>query len=88
MSRRGSDDYQETSSPQSFESGIPASTLNEGEHKASEDLDESGPAVKEKNRLRQRQLVIQELVDTEAVFVRDMNVVEYFWFSQEGLPST
>ena len=31
---------------------------------------------KEKNRLTQRQMVIRELIDTEAVFVRDMNVIE------------
>ncbi|CAK7219204.1 hypothetical protein SCUCBS95973_003740 [Sporothrix curviconia] len=31
---------------------------------------------KEQTRLVQRQMVIRELVDTEAVFVRDMNIVE------------
>ena len=31
---------------------------------------------KEKGRLLQRQMVIRELVDTEAVFIRDMNIVE------------
>ncbi|PSR90445.1 hypothetical protein BD289DRAFT_481689 [Coniella lustricola] len=76
MSRRDSDDYHETSSPQSFESGVPVPTPQESDHKTSEDVDDSEPAKKEIHRLRQRQLVIQELVDTEAVFVRDMNVVE------------
>lgn len=32
--------------------------------------------IKERNRLHQRQMVIRELVDTEAVFIRDMNIVE------------
>ena len=32
--------------------------------------------TKEQTRLVQRQMVIRELVDTEAVFVRDMNIVE------------
>lgn len=76
MSRRDSEDYHGTSSPQSFESSLPVPIPHEGDHKSPEDADETGPAKKEKNRLRQRQLVIQELVDTEAVFVRDMNVVE------------
>ncbi|KJR89445.1 Rho guanyl nucleotide exchange [Sporothrix schenckii 1099-18] len=31
---------------------------------------------KEQSRLVQRQMVIRELIDTEAVFVRDMNIVE------------
>ncbi|EPE03967.1 rho guanyl nucleotide exchange [Ophiostoma piceae UAMH 11346] len=32
--------------------------------------------TKEQTRLVQRQMVIRELVDTEAIFVRDMNIVE------------
>ncbi|EGX91768.1 Rho guanyl nucleotide exchange factor [Cordyceps militaris CM01] len=34
------------------------------------------PSEKERHRLMQRRNVIKELVDTEAVFVRDMNIVE------------
>ncbi|KAJ4163849.1 hypothetical protein LMH87_005553 [Akanthomyces muscarius] len=34
------------------------------------------PSEKERHRLAQRRNVIKELVDTEAVFVRDMNIVE------------
>lgn len=82
VSRRESDEYSHiTSSPQSLASGTPAQTPLEapfeGERKLSEDAgEETGPAKKEKSRLRQRELCIKELVDTEAVFVRDMNVVE------------
>lgn len=82
ISRRESDEYSHiTSSPQSLASGTPAQTpldnAPEGERKLSEDAtSETGPAKKEKSRLRQRELCIKELVDTEAVFVRDMNVVE------------
>lgn len=35
-----------------------------------------GPTDKEKKRLKQRQMVIKELIDTESAFVRDMSVVE------------
>lgn len=79
VSRRDSDDYHNASTPHSLNSETPAQTPFEGENdiKLPEDADEeSGPAKKEKSRLRQRQLCIKELVDTEAVFVRDMNVVE------------
>ena len=48
----------------------PAAELTEEER-----LEEAA-VKKEKRRLAQRRLVIKELVDTEAVFVRDMNVVE------------
>lgn len=34
------------------------------------------PSSKEKHRLIQRRNVVKELIDTEAVFVRDMNIVE------------
>lgn len=34
------------------------------------------PSSKEKQRLIQRRNVVKELIDTEAVFVRDMNIVE------------
>ncbi len=35
-----------------------------------------GPVDKERKRLKQRQLVIRELIDTESIFIRDMSVVE------------
>ncbi|KFA66296.1 hypothetical protein S40285_01920 [Stachybotrys chlorohalonatus IBT 40285] len=55
----------------SFGSLTPAS----GEAKSvSQDSDDV--AKKERHRLLQRRNVIKELVDTEAVFVRDMNIVE------------
>ncbi|KAJ0167126.1 Dynamin-binding protein [Colletotrichum tanaceti] len=38
--------------------------------------DNEGPTGKERHRLVQRRNVIRELVDTEMVFVRDMNIVE------------
>lgn len=80
VSRRDSDDYHNASTPHSLDSETPAQTPFDGEVgdiKSPEEDDElSGPARKEKSRLRQRQLCIKELVDTEAVFVRDMNVVE------------
>ncbi|KAL0939368.1 rho guanyl nucleotide exchange [Colletotrichum truncatum] len=38
--------------------------------------DKDGPTGKEKHRLVQRRNVIKELIDTEMVFVRDMNIVE------------
>ncbi|KAJ4394590.1 hypothetical protein N0V93_003809 [Gnomoniopsis smithogilvyi] len=82
VSRRESDDYSHIeSSHDSLGSGTPAQTpidnSLEEERKLSEDASgETGPAKKEKSRLRQRELCIKELVDTEAVFVRDMNVVE------------
>lgn len=78
VSRRESDEFSHvTSSPQSLTSANPVQPLLEGEHKLSQDAgEETGPAKKEIRRLRQRELCIKELVDTEAVFVRDMNVVE------------
>ncbi|CAN8099263.1 unnamed protein product [Discula destructiva] len=78
VSRRDSDEYSHAaSSPHSLTSANPAQTPVEGERKLSEDAsEETGPAKKERSRLRQRELCIKELVDTEAVFVRDMNVVE------------
>lgn len=79
VSRRDSDDYHNASTPHSLDSETPAQTPfdGDGDIKSPDDADElSGPARKEKSRLRQRQLCIRELVDTEAVFVRDMNVVE------------
>ncbi|KAH8884462.1 hypothetical protein GQ53DRAFT_786173 [Thozetella sp. PMI_491] len=39
-------------------------------------LEMQGPSDQEKKRLKQRQMVIRELIDTEAVFIRDMSVVE------------
>lgn len=38
--------------------------------------DSEEPTGKERHRLTQRRNVLKELVDTEAVFVRDMNIVE------------
>ncbi|EFQ29318.1 RhoGEF domain-containing protein [Colletotrichum graminicola M1.001] len=38
--------------------------------------EQDGPTGKERHRLVQRRNVIRELVDTEMVFVRDMNIVE------------
>ena len=35
-----------------------------------------GPVDAERKRLKQRQLVIRELIDTEAIFIRDLSVVE------------
>lgn len=40
------------------------------------DKEHSVPITKEQRRLQQRRNVIKELVDTEMVFVRDMNIVE------------
>lgn len=84
ISRRESEDYQHFSSSYSLDerslatdSATLTHTLNEGDSKVSGDASEkSSSGGKGKNRLRQRQMVIKELVDTEAVFVRDMNVVE------------
>lgn len=78
VSRRESEEYSHDSlTPQSLDSGTPAQTILESERRVSEDVaEESGPTRKEKNRLHQRLMVIRELVDTEAVFVRDMSVIE------------
>lgn len=78
LSRRESEDYRHHfSAPQSLDGGTPAQTPLDGDQRTSEDNPEdSGPVRKEKSRLRQRQMVIRELVDTEAVFVRDMSVIE------------
>ncbi|ESU06313.1 hypothetical protein FGSG_11886 [Fusarium graminearum PH-1] len=51
-----------------------AATLN-GDA-ASETYDKQGLTDQEKQRLTQRRNILKELVDTEAVFVRDMNIVE------------
>lgn len=78
LSRRESEDYHNQSSAgQSLDGVTPAQTPLEEDRRLSEDnAEESGPVRKEKNRLRQRELVIREIVDTEAAFVRDMNVIE------------
>lgn len=78
LSRAESEDYRpQSSAPQSLDGGTPAQTPLEGDQRISEDnADDSGPVRKEKSRLRQREMVIRELVDTEAVFVRDMSVIE------------
>lgn len=85
LSRRDSEDYHNQSSTSQSPDGrslatdgaTPAQTPVDGDGKASvnaDDKPESGR--KGKNRLHQRSMVIKELVDTEAVFVRDMNVIE------------
>ncbi|KAJ0121655.1 hypothetical protein J7T55_008822 [Diaporthe amygdali] len=83
MSRRDSEEYHDQSSSSqspdgrslATDSATPAQTPVEGDGKASVNADDK-PAGKGKNRLHQRSMVIKELVDTEAVFVRDMNVIE------------
>lgn len=85
LSRRDSEEYHNQSSTSQSPDGrslatdgvTPAQTPVDGDGKASvnaDDKHESGG--KGKNRLHQRSMVIKELVDTEAVFVRDMNVIE------------
>lgn len=74
VSRRESEDYHDSTSPHSSDGVTPAQTPLEDEIKEADE--ESGPIKKAKSRLRQRQLCIKELVDTEAVFVRDMSVIE------------
>ncbi|KAF4972211.1 hypothetical protein FZEAL_9639 [Fusarium zealandicum] len=83
-SERGSEDYIPTmTTPQSMDTTsigthnqyfADAATLN-GDPKA-EVQDKNGLTGKEKQRLIQRRNVLKELADTEAVFVRDMNIVE------------
>ncbi|KLO87431.1 uncharacterized protein LW93_10285 [Fusarium fujikuroi] len=83
-SERGSQDYiPMMTTPQSMDTTslsthnqyfADATTLNGDAN--SETYDKQGPTGKEKHRLVQRRNVIKELVDTEAVFVRDMNIVE------------
>ncbi|KAJ2900786.1 rho guanyl nucleotide exchange [Zalerion maritima] len=41
-----------------------------------QDREKHKPSGKEKSRLIQRQMVIRELVDTESIFIRDLNIVE------------
>ncbi|KAM0209581.1 hypothetical protein ACHAPA_000436 [Fusarium lateritium] len=82
-SERGSEDHIPMMTPQSIDNAslstnnqyfADSATLN-GDG-TSETYDKHSPAGKEKQRLVQRRNVIKELVDTEAVFVRDMNIVE------------
>ncbi|UNI21052.1 hypothetical protein JDV02_007079 [Purpureocillium takamizusanense] len=78
-SERGSDEYlAQTETPQSMEPAeqlFGSRTTVESDVKSSlQEPDE--PSGKERHRLVQRRNVIKELVDTEAVFVRDMNIVE------------
>ncbi|KAI8217877.1 Dynamin-binding protein [Colletotrichum sp. SAR 10_86] len=77
---------------QSEEGSRPVSTPHSIDHMSIETRDQSlggqtpieptstplkdGPTGKERHRLVQRRNVIKELIDTEAVFVRDMNIVE------------
>ena len=85
ISRRDSEDYHDQSSTSQSPDGrslatdgaTPAQTPVEGEGRASGNADDKHESSgKGKNRLHQRSMVIKELVDTEAVFVRDMNVIE------------
>ncbi|KAM7223258.1 hypothetical protein V8F06_001471 [Rhypophila decipiens] len=64
-------DSMNATSPQSLQ---PASTNQSLEQPLSAEARDS--IDKEQKRLRQRQLVIRELIDTEDSFVRDMSVVE------------
>ncbi|KAF5026550.1 hypothetical protein F66182_1339 [Fusarium sp. NRRL 66182] len=83
-SERGSEDYMPMmATPQSMDNTsqsthnqyfVESATLN-GDA-ISETHDKNGLTGKERQRLVQRRNVIKELVDTEAVFVRDMNIVE------------
>lgn len=83
-SERGSEDYiPMMTTPQSMDNTslsasnqyfADAATLN-GDA-ASETYDKQGLTDQEKQRLTQRRNILKELVDTEAVFVRDMNIVE------------
>ena len=83
-SERGSEDYiPMMTTPQSMDNAslstgnqyfADAATLN-GDA-ASETNDKQGITDKERQRLTQRRNILKELVDTEAVFVRDMNIVE------------
>ncbi|OAQ96401.1 hypothetical protein LLEC1_03683, partial [Akanthomyces lecanii] len=62
----------------SFDTGDNHSSKIAGTDSDSKSLHQDGdpPSEKERHRLAQRRNVIKELVDTEAVFVRDMNIVE------------
>lgn len=83
-SERGSEDYLPSmTTPQSMDASslgkedqyFAGATPINGDTKP-DAQDKTGPTGKEKHRLVQRRNVIKELVDTEAVFVRDMNIVE------------
>ncbi|KAF7562169.1 hypothetical protein G7046_g1968 [Stylonectria norvegica] len=82
-SERGSEDLQATATPQSMDAAsmetpdqyFPGSTVVNGDVKP-DAYDKNTPAGKEKHRLVQRRNVLRELFDTEAVFVRDMNIIE------------
>ncbi|KAH8788568.1 hypothetical protein F5883DRAFT_7612 [Diaporthe sp. PMI_573] len=85
LSRRDSEEYHNQSSTSQSPDGrslatdgaTPAQTPVDGDGKASVNADDKHESAgKGKNRLHQRSMVIKELVDTEAVFVRDMNVIE------------
>ncbi|KAK7427680.1 hypothetical protein QQZ08_005786 [Neonectria magnoliae] len=83
-SERGSEEYMHMmATPQSmdtaslatqdqyFAGAVPAESDTKLDAQA-----KGGPTGKERHRLIQRRNVIKELLDTEAVFVRDMNIVE------------
>ncbi|KAI9171578.1 Rho guanine nucleotide exchange factor gef1 [Paramyrothecium foliicola] len=83
-SGRESNDYVSTTeTSQSFPHSLNASkdpyngeslVMNGDDKSSGQEHDEL--STKERHRLTQRRNVIKELVDTEAVFVRDMNIVE------------
>lgn len=83
-SERGSEEYVpsmttphsvDTASGGTPEQYFPSTTVVDNEAKV-EVTDKNEPSAKEKGRLVQRRNVIKELIDTEAVFVRDMSIVE------------
>ncbi|KAI5466419.1 hypothetical protein BGZ63DRAFT_131091 [Mariannaea sp. PMI_226] len=83
-SERGSEEYiPAMATPQSMDTAsLPAqdqyfagSTPADSDPKLEAQV-KNRPSGKERHRLQQRRNVIKELVDTEAVFVRDMNIVE------------
>lgn len=66
---------QPTSTPHSIgELSLEAQELQAASKAPSTEM--QGQLDKEKKRLKQRQLVIKELIDTETAFIRDMSVVE------------
>lgn len=83
-SERGSEDYiPSMTTPQSMDTASLAANDQYFANSAATDSDpkleaqvKNGPTGEERRRLVQRRNVIKELVDTEAVFVRDMNIVE------------
>ncbi|KAH7171137.1 hypothetical protein EDB81DRAFT_191481 [Dactylonectria macrodidyma] len=83
-SERGSEDFMHMmTTPQSIDTPSLAAQDQYYTNATAADSDpkldsqaKSGPTGKERHRLQQRRNIIKEMVDTEAVFVRDMNIVE------------